>query len=61
MRFIQRLSLLLSLCLAIQATTPRPAAAQQTLGYIPNRATWSQVLDALFFIDRAGPEVHHPR
>lgn len=31
------------------------------LGYIPNRATWRQVLDAFFFIDRAEPESHHPR
>lgn len=31
------------------------------LGYIPNRAIWSNLLDALFFIDRAEPEKHHSR
>lgn len=39
----------------------RDSFVSHALGYIPNRATWSQVLDAFFFIDRAGPDVHHPR
>lgn len=39
----------------------RGSFVSHALGYLPNRARWSDVIDAFFFIRRAEPERYHAR